>query len=88
MVRGIGYIKWVERDSGNFTVTTYDNLDKMCFDMAHFYAWSDCDDSFDLVEAFWDGAQVRYAGWLPQMQFDFYREGELVWRNWFPQWDH
>ena len=86
----IGIIKWHDKNAAmdEFEYETFTSLDQMCYTMALFYCWNDCDDSYDIVEATWDGKKVSYAGWLPQMQFDFYCDGELVWRNWFPNWDH
>lgn len=88
MERGVGYIKWIEVDSGEVSLETFDDLDRMCFELAQFHAWNDLDDSYEIEEAVWEGKKVRYAGWQPGMQFDFYIDNELIWRNWFPNWDH
>ena len=86
----VGYIKYhyVDDPADQFKCTIYTDFDLMCYDMAKFYAFSDLDDSLELIEAYWDGEKVTYGGWEPQMCFSFYIKGELVWRNWFDNWDH
>lgn len=56
---------------------------------AKHYAFSDCG-GWDVEEIVIDGDPIEYAGWHPGMEFIFINKvtGEIVFDEYFPNWDH
>lgn len=85
------YIKLRDRNTGEFEYRYFEQGDigALCYQASQYYAWSDCDDTYEIVEIMCDGEKIHYVGWQPDMLFEF-RGGynEIVYSANFPQWDH
>ena len=85
------YIKLVDRETGEVVMKYFEKGDigALCYKASQFYAWSDCDDTYEIVEIMCDGRALEYIGWQPCMLFEFVNEeGDVVYSAEFPQWDH
>lgn len=85
------YIKLRDRDTGAIEMRYFEQGDigALCYKASQFYAWSDCDDTYEIVEIMCDGRELEYVGWQQGMLFEFVNEdGEVVYSAEFPQWDH
>ena len=86
------YIKLRERETGEITMRYFEKgaVDALCYKAAQFYAWSDCDDTYEIVEIVCDGHELRYVGWQPDMLYEFkdLTDGRIVYSAEFPEWDH
>ena len=85
------YIKLRDRDTGEIEYRYFEQGDigALCYNASQFYAWSDCDDTYEIVEIMCDGRELYYVGWQPNMLFEFASEdGGIVYSAEFPQWDH
>ena len=50
--------------------------------------FADCG-GYEITRIVFNGQLVHYAGWQPDMVYEYKSEnGETVWGNSFPQWDH
>jgi hypothetical protein len=86
------YIKLRDNETGEFEYRYFEKGDvgALCYKASQFYAWSDCDDTYSIVEIMCDGHELCYMGWRPCMQFKFkdMKTGKVVYDAEFPQWDH
>lgn len=85
------YIQLRDRDTGAIEMKYFEKGDvsTLCYKAAQFYAWSDCDDTYEIVEIMCDGEEIYYVGWQPGMLFEFVKkDGSLVYSAEFPEWDH
>jgi hypothetical protein len=86
------YIKLRNNETGEFEYRYFEKGDvgSVCYKASQFYAWSDCDDTYSIVEIMRDGHELCYMGWRPCMQFKFkdMKTGKVVYDAEFPQWDH
>lgn len=84
-----GYIrKDIYQDSYEFL--TADTIDEIFTCISRILCYSDCDDTFRIVDIFCHGKKVEYVGWQPDMHFEFryVDNNELAWEGWFPNWEH
>ena len=85
------YIKLRDRDTGAIEMKYFEQGDigALCYKASQFYAWSDCDDTYEIVEIMCDGEPLFYKGWQPGMLFEFYDlNGTIVYSAEFMCWDH
>ena len=85
------YIKLRDRETGDIAYRYFEKGDvgALCYKASQFYAWSDCDDTYEIIEIMCDGRELEYVGWQPGMLFEFESEdGGIVYSATFPQWDH
>lgn len=85
------YIKLVDRETGEVVMKYFEKGDvgALCYKASQFYAWADCDDTYEIVEIMCDGRELYYVGWQQGMLFEFESEdGGIVYSAEFPQWDH
>lgn len=85
------YIKFRDRETGEIVMKYFEKGDigALCYKASQFYAWSDCDDTYEIVEIMCDGKELYYVGWQPNMLFEFVNEdGCLVYSAEFPEYDH
>lgn len=85
------YIKLRCRETGEIEYRYFENGDvgALCYKASQFYAWADCDDTYEIVEIMCDGRELEYVGWQPGMLFEFESEdGGIVYSAKFPEWDH
>ena len=85
------YIKLRNRETGEIEYRYFEqgDIDALCYKASQFYAWSDCDDTYEIVEIKYDGKELYYVGWQPSMLFEFVnKDGVLVYSACFPDWDH
>ena len=85
------YIKLRDRETGEIEYRYFEQGDigALCYKASQFYAWADCDDTYEVVEIMCDGRKLEYVGWQPGMLFEFVSEdGAVVYSANFPQWDH
>lgn len=77
-------------DDGEITTEVFDSLDAMLHQVSFMHAFSDCDDSYQIVNVLWGTREIRYMGWQPGMKFEYYwaDNGESMWVNYYPNWDH
>ena len=80
------------REDGEVTVKAYDadKQNTMMRDVSSLICFSDCDDTFWVVKIIFNGREVEYVGWMPQMRYRYryVDTGDLAWEQSFPQWDH
>lgn len=65
------------------------SADHLLRDAAEMICFSDCSD--EIVEAIViQGYKIDYVGWQPGMLFEFRdrENGEIIWSERFPQWEH
>lgn len=85
------YIQLRDRETGEVVMKYFEKGDigALCYKASQFYAWADCDDTYEIVEIMCDGVELYYAGWKPGMLFEFVSEkGGIVYSAEFPEWDH
>ena len=85
------YVALKDRETGEIRKIFFEegDLGGLCYKAAQYYAWRDCDDTYDLDEIMYGGEAIYYKGWQPGMLFEFYDcNGTIVYSNAFPQWDH
>ena len=77
---------------GEVTIKAYDadKQNTMMRDVSSLICFSDCDDTFWVVKIIFNGREVEYVGWMPQMRYRYryVDTGDLAWEQSFPQWDH
>ena len=84
------YITLRDRETGEIEKRFFRDVNELCYAAAQFYAWRDCDDTYDIENIIWLGAEIEYVGWQEGMLFEF-RDAQtrkIVYSNAFPQWDH
>ena len=85
------YIKLRDRNTGEIGYRYFEQGDigTLCYKASQFYAWADCDDTYEIVEIMCDGRKLEYVGWQPGMLFEFVNEdGDVVYSASFECWDH
>jgi hypothetical protein len=85
------YIELRNRETGEFEYRYFEQGDigALCYRASQFYAWADCDDTYEVVGIMCDGEALYYRGWQPCMLFEFVDcNGTIVYSAEFPQWDH
>ena len=85
------YIKLRDRETGKIEYRYFEKGDvgALCHKASEFYAWSDYDNTYEIVEIMCNGKKLRYLGWQPDMLFEFVNEdGDVVYSANFPQWEH
>lgn len=85
------YIELRNRETGETEYRYFEQGDigALCYRASQFYAWSDCDDTYEVVGIMCDGEALYYRGWQPGMLFEFYDcNGTIVYSAEFPEWDH
>ena len=84
---GVLLLHWI--DDNETTLERFEDIDQMLHSASRIYAFSDLDDSLEIKGIYWNDKKLHYAGWQPDMLYEFKDEsGEVVWRNWYPSWDH
>ena len=68
----------------------FDSRDEMLTYAAKIYCFGDCDDSLDIRTIISFNRKISYAGWQPDMVFEFkYKDnGQSCWIKQFPNWEH
>lgn len=86
------YIKLRDRETGEFEYHYFEKGDvgALCYKASQFYAWSDCDDTYEIVEIMCDDRELEYVGWQPRMLYEFKdcTTGRIVYSAEFMCWDH
>ena len=86
------YIKLVDRETGEVVMKYFEKGDvgALCYKASQFYAWSDCDDTYEIVEIMCDGRKLEYVGWQQGMLFEYrdVESGEIVASAEHWEWDH
>ena len=83
------YIIFKDHNDGELSVTVYDDTGDMFIDASRQICFGDCDDTLTIEQIVYDGKEVHYGGWKQGMHYTFYdNDNNLVYENWFPQWDH
>ena len=85
------YIKLRDRETGDIVMKYFEKGDigTLCYKASQFYAWSDCDDTYEIVEIMCDGRKLEYVGWQQGMLFEFESEdGDVVYSASFECWEH
>ena len=86
------YIALRDRETGEIEKHFFEegDLEGLCYKAAQYYAWRDCDDTYDLIEIMCGSRLLEYVGWQPCMLFEFRdaKTKKIVYSNSFPQWDH
>ena len=86
------YIKLRDNETGEFEYRYFEKGDvgALCYNASQFYAWSDCDDTYSIVEIMCDGHELCYMGWRPCMEFKFkdLTTGKVVYDAFHEQWEH
>lgn len=81
-----------ETDIPTQYINYYDTAEELFRAIAKFYAFSDCNsygEEFTIVEVMCEGKRCSYVGWMPGMEYRFVNEdGEVVFDEFFPEWDH
>ena len=90
-MRTINYTSYVvQSEDGFYIVSPNDSkgINAWFAELAHTLAFSDCSDE-EVVLIIYEGKELHYVGWQPNMLYEFAdEEGNIVWSNSFPQWDH
>ena len=86
------YIKLRDRNTGAIEYCYFEQGDMgaLCYRASQFYAWSDCDDTYEIVEIMCDGRELEYVGWQPCMLFEYrdVESGEIVASAEHWEWEH
>ena len=86
------YIKLRNHETGEFEYRYFEQGDvgALCYKASQFYAWSDCDDTYEIDEIMCDGQKLEYIGWQPGMLFEFrdIESNQIVYSAAFEHWDH
>ena len=77
-------------DDDNLWVYSYQTVEQLMYNVSKYYAFSDCDDSSYIIEIVCAGRSIEYIGWKPNMEYIFIdsKTKEVVWDEYFPQWEH
>lgn len=78
------------REDGEITIKAYEDNQQMMRDVSKVICFSDCDDIFWIVKIIFNGREIEYTGWMPQMRYRYryVDTGDLAWEESFPQWEH
>jgi hypothetical protein len=86
------YIALKNNETGEIEKRFFEKGDvgALCYKASQFYAWSDCDDTYKIVEIMCDGRELEYVGWQPGMLFEYrdVESGEIVASAEHWEWDH
>ena len=86
------YIKLRDRETGAIEMKYFEQGDvgALCYKASQLYAWSDCDDTYEIVEIMCDGHELCYMGWQPCMLFEFKDlvTDAIVYSAEHMQWNH
>lgn len=86
------YIKLRDRETGAIEMKYFEKGDigALCYKASQLYAWSDCDDTYEIVEIMCDGRKLEYVGWQQGMLFEYrdVESGEIVASAEHWEWDH
>jgi hypothetical protein len=85
------YIELRDRNTGEIEYRYFEQGDigALCYKASQFYAWADCDDTYEIVKIMCDGRELEYVGWQPGMLFEFESKGgDVVYSATFEEWDH
>ena len=85
------YIKLRDRETGEIEYRYFEkgDVNALCYKASQFYAWADCDDTYEIIEIMCDGVELYYRGWQPCMLFEFVSEnGGIVYSAFHEQWEH
>ena len=86
------YIKLRDRDTGAIEMKYFEQGDMgaLCYKASQLYAWSDYDDTYEIVEIMCDGRKLEYVGWQQGMLFEYrdVESGEIVASAEHWEWDH
>ena len=86
------YIKLRDNETGEFEYRYFEKGDvgALCYKASQMYAWSDCDDTYSIVEIMCDGRELEYVGWQPGMLFEYrdVESGEIVASAEHWEWNH
>ena len=81
-----------DKEDGEVTIKTYpnDKADTMMRDVSQVICFSDCDDTWEVIQIIYQGREVKYVGWMPCMRFRyrFIETGDIAWEESFMNWDH
>jgi hypothetical protein len=70
---------------------TPEAADLLLYDAAYMICFADCNDlMIKISRIVVQGFEVKYAGWQPDMLFEFYdcASGVTIWSRTFPNWEH
>ena len=66
----------------------YNSPNQFFFDVSNRIAFDDCSGE-TVQKIYYKGQEVVYEGWQPGMLFEYTDlDGNVVWGNHFPEWDH
>lgn len=86
------YIKLRDRNTGEIEYRYFEKGDvgALCYKASQFYAWADCDDTYEIVEIMCDGRELEYVGWQPCMLFEYrdVESGEIASSAEHWEWEH
>ena len=77
-------------EDDEITTKAYEDNQQMMRDVSSLICFSDCDDTFEVMTIIFNGREVEYVGWMPQMhyRYRYVDTGDVAWEQSFPQWDH
>ena len=85
----MNFVLCMDYYDGLLDVHAFDDSDELFAFVSKMICFSDCDDHAEIVQIVHAGKEVHYGGWKEGMHYTFYDEdNNLVYENWFPQWDH
>lgn len=84
------FIRFYDKTDKEFYVHYFDTRDEMLTHVSKIYCFGDLDDSVDIRTITTFGQKITYAGWQPNMVFEFrYKDtGRTCWIEQFPNWEH
>lgn len=83
------YILFKDNTTNEIFIEFYPTKDKMFTEASRFYAFSDCDDTYSIVEIICENKKCYYFGWRPDMEFVFVDQYDTqIWSNYFSGWEH
>lgn len=87
------YITLRDRNDGEVQVRhfddTEDGLNQMLTFASKIYCFSDCDDTWEIIDIVYKNMDLHYVGWKPGMVFEYVdADGNTVWERAFEAWDH
>lgn len=81
-----------DKEDGEITIKAYDSemAEVMMRDVSKVICFSDCDDTFWVVKIIFNGREVEYMGWMPQMRYcyRYVDTGDIAWSGVFENWEH
>ena len=88
--KGVSAYYTYKTDAGTHYVKDFPSTSADAFfrEVSNIIAFGDCNGD-TVVHIFFDGKPIEYAGWQPNMLFEYKDiDGETVWYRSFPEWDH